>query len=168
LTKETIKENDFLTKNLEPREFTDWEGDKKIIKSKELKKSVFSHRQEAGTSGPQDSVECPIQQDRLKHQRKDCSQITDKNAQEFSNKIVDLATSKKVGMVKFKTKMPYFDSEMAVGHLNLLTGECAFFHENGKYWTYKKYPSSEIPDLLADLHSSLKWASQNSSPMSEL
>jgi len=57
---------------------------------------------------------------------------------------------------------------MAVGHLNLLTGECAFFHENGKYWTYKKYPSSEIPDLLADLHSSLKWASQNSSPMSEL
>lgn len=168
LTKESIKENDFFTKQLEPRKFTDWEGEKKVIKSKELKKTVFSHGWEAGISGPEDLVECPSQTDTMKHQRQDCIKITDKNTQKLSDKIVDLATSKKVGMVKFKIRMPYFDSEMAVGHMNLVTGECVFFHENGKYWTYKKYLSSEIPALLADVHSSLKWPSKNPSPRSEL
>ena len=33
--------------------------------------------------------------------------------------------------------MPYYDSEIAPGHMNLITGECVLFHENGKYWTYK-------------------------------
>ena len=60
--------------------FKDWEGDTKIIKGKELKKSVFSHGIEARTSTSADLVEYPIQTDPTKHQRKDCSIITDKNA----------------------------------------------------------------------------------------
>jgi len=71
-------------------------------------------------------------------------------------------------MVKFKTKMPYYDSEMVSGHMNLLTGECVFFHETGKDWSYKKYSIRETRHLLANIHSSLKWASNNSSPRSEL
>jgi len=43
LTKESIKENDFLDKQPQPLLFKDWEGDEKIIKGKELKKiSIFS------------------------------------------------------------------------------------------------------------------------------
>jgi len=71
-------------------------------------------------------------------------------------------------MVKFKTKMPYYDSEIATGHMNVITGECVFFHEDGKYWTYKKYTMEDTTQLLADVASSLKWASKNSSPGSEL
>jgi len=70
--------------------------------------------------------------------------------------------------VKFKSKMPYYDSEIAIGHMNVLTSECMFFHQNGKYWSYKKYKIEEIPSLIADVSSSLKWASKNSSPGSEL
>ena len=49
LTKKSIKENDFLEKQPQPLEFYDWEGEKRVIKEKELKKSVFSHGIEAGT-----------------------------------------------------------------------------------------------------------------------
>ena len=47
--------------------------------------------------------------------------------------------------------MPYYDTEIAVGHMNILTGDCVFYHENGKYWTYKKYPPEDIPGLIADV-----------------
>jgi hypothetical protein len=148
--------------------YKDWEGQTKVIKAKELKKSVFSSGIEAGTSTLEDLVECPVQPDPTKYQRKNCSRITDKNAKNFSNKIVDISTSRKPGMVKFKTKMPYYDSEIATGHMNLITGECVFFHENGKYWTYKKYTMEQTLELLADVSPSLKWASKNPSPGSEL
>ena len=128
LTKKSIKDNDFLETQLQPFVFKDWEGETKVIKSKELKKSVFSHGIEAQTSTPKDLVECPVQTYTSKYQRKDCSRITDKTAKNFSNKIVDLTTSKQPGMVKFKTKMPYYDSEIATGHMNLITGDCAFYH----------------------------------------
>ena len=35
--------------------------------------------------------------------------------------------------------LSYFDSEQAIGHINIKTGECVFFHKNEKYWSYKKY-----------------------------
>lgn len=113
--------------------FQDWESDKKIIKGRELKKSVFSHGIEAGTSTPADLVECPIKTDPTNER------IVDKTAENFSNKIVDFTTSRKIRMVKFKTKMPYYNLEIATGHMNVITGECAYYHENRKYWTYKKY-----------------------------
>jgi len=59
-------------------------------------------------------------------------------------------------MVKFKTKMPYYDSEIVIGHVNLTRGECVFFYENGKYWTYKKYIIKKILELLANVSPSLK------------
>lgn len=115
LSKKYIKENNFLTKDIEPRTFLDWEGDSKVIKSRELKKSVFAHGYEAGVTGTEDLIEGsgPIQTDPKKHQRENCSKITDTGAKNFSDKIVDIAQSRKVGMVKFKMKMPYFDLEMA-------------------------------------------------------
>jgi hypothetical protein len=48
--------------------------------------------------------------------------------------------------------------------MNVTTGECAFYHENGKYWTYKKYTMEQTLDLRADVSSSLKWASKNLNP----
>lgn len=170
LTKESLKENDSVTENIQPYEFSDWEGKKRVIKSKELKNATFSHGFEAGTSGPENLVECPIQPDPNKFQRENCSKVTNETVQNLSDKIVDVTTAKstKIGRVKFKKKMPYFDSEIAIGHMDIITGDCFFYHENGKFWTYKKYSNREIPDLLMDVRSSLKWASDSSSPKSEL
>jgi len=170
LTKQSLKKNYFVTEIIQPREFYDWEGKKRIIKSKELKNAIFSHGFEAGTSGPGNLVDCPIQPDPNKFQRENCSEVTDKTAQNLSDKIVDITTAKstKIGRVKFEKKMPYFDSEIAIAHMDIITGDCFFYHKNGKFWTYKKYPRSEIPNLLMDLHSSLKWASDSSSPKFEL
>ena len=47
--------------------FKDWEGEDRIIKSRQLKKSVFSHGFEFGTSEISDLVECPVQPDPTKH-----------------------------------------------------------------------------------------------------
>ena len=44
------------------------------------------------------------------------------------DKIINLATSTKPGMVKTELPMPYYDTEQAVGHLDMNTGDCAFFH----------------------------------------
>lgn len=44
---------------------------------------------------------------------------------------MDLTTSIEVEMVKFKIEMPYYDSEIAIEHMNIRTGECMFFHQNG-------------------------------------
>jgi len=108
LTKESMKENNFLTKQLDPREFPDWGGEKRIIQSKELRKSVFAHGLvlyiEAETSDTEHFVECPIQTDptkyqpkyQPKYQRLECSKITDQNAQKLSDKIVNLATSTEI------------------------------------------------------------------------
>jgi hypothetical protein len=95
-TKKSLKENTFLEEQRQPFVFKDWEGDTKTIKGKELKKSVFSHGIQAGIKLPEDLVEYPTQLDPTKYQRKDCSRITDKNAGKFSNKIVDITTSRMV------------------------------------------------------------------------
>jgi hypothetical protein len=68
-------------------------------------------------------------------------------------------------MIKFKRKMPYHDKKIAVGNM---TRGCVFHHENGKYWSYKKYLPENIPGLITDIQSSLKWVSRNSSLRSEL
>jgi hypothetical protein len=87
----------------------------------------------------------------------------------MTNKIIDLAKSRKPVRVKFKAPMPYRDDQIAVGYLDVVTGDCVFFHENGKFWGYKKYnPTKEVPNLLAEVAASLKWASKNASPGSEL
>ena len=170
LTQQSLKENDSVTKIIHPREFNDWEGKKRVVKSKELKNATFSHGFEAGTSGPEDLVECPIQLDPNKYQRKNCSRVTDETVQNLWDKIVDITTAKstKIGKIKFKTKMPYFDSETAIAYMNIITGDCFFYHENGVFWGYKKYSEKQIPSLLADVSSSLKWASDTSSPKSDL
>jgi hypothetical protein len=72
-------------------------------------------------------------------------------------------------MVKIEIPMPYFDTQLAIGHMNLTTGECVFFHKNGNYWTYKKYKRKEVLQLIRQSGPiSLKLASQNSGPKSEL
>lgn len=72
-------------------------------------------------------------------------------------------------MVKFEIPMPYFDRQSAIGHMNLTTGNCVFFHKTVKYWTYKKYELEEVLKLIGKSGSiSFKLASQNSGPKSEL
>jgi hypothetical protein len=66
----------------------------------------------------------------------------------LKDKIINLATSTKPGMIKVELPMPYYDTEQAVGHLDMSTGDCAFFHQNGKYWSYKQYTPDEVKNLL--------------------
>ena len=60
-------------------------------------------------------------------------------------KIFDVTTAKstKIGRVKFKTNMPYFDSETAVGYMNIPTGDCFYQHKNAIFWGYNKYSQAE-------------------------
>ena len=169
LTKKEIQKNDQSTKQIDPIKFVDWEGDDRVLRSQELKKSVYSHGYEAGVVSPEDLVPCPVQPDPTKYQREDCARITDKGIKKFAAKIIGLATSRKPGMVKFEIPMPYFDTQSAIGHMNIVTGECAFFHQDGKYWTYKKYEREEVLKLIGQSGSiPFKLASPDSSPKSEL
>lgn len=54
-------------------------------------------------------------------------------------------------MVKFKAKIPYYKSQIATGYINIRTGECLFFHENGNYWTSKKYTPKAALKLIMDV-----------------
>lgn len=73
------------------------------------------------------------------------------------DKIIDLATSTKPGMIK---PMPYYDTEQAVGYLDMIPGDCFFFHKNGKYWSYKKYTRVERINLILNCDS-VKVAREN-------
>lgn len=121
-----------------------------MIKSKELKKSVFGHGGEVKVASSQDQVECPIQEDPTKFQRKNCYRVTDQNLAKFRNKIVNLATSTEPSMVKIEVPMPYYETKKAIGYLDMVSGDCVFFHENGKYWGYKIYNSDELQILLPE------------------
>lgn len=67
LTKKSIQDNNFLTNTLHPVEVKDWKGDTIVIKAKAVKKSVFSHRIQAGTSSMEDLVKSLIQTDSTKY-----------------------------------------------------------------------------------------------------
>ena len=152
LTKKAISEseNDQTTNPVSPVAFTDWEGENKLIKSKELKKTLYAHGYEAGVVSSEDLIPCPIQDDPDKFQRTNCAKITDEGLDKWRDKIIDLATSTKPGMIKIELPipMPYYDTEQAVGHLDMTTGDCVFFHQNGKYWSYKKYTPEEVKNVL--------------------
>lgn len=54
-----------------------------------------------------------------------------------------------------------------MGHLDMTTGDCAFFHQNGKYWGYKKYTPDEVKNLIPKCDS-VKIAKRNQEPRPEL
>ena len=83
------------------------------------------------------------------------------------NKIINLATSTNSGMVKIELPMPYYDTEQAVAHMDMNTGDCVFFHQDGKYWDYKKYTLEEVTDVLPTCDS-VKVAKKNQEPRPEL
>ena len=53
-------------------------------------------------------------------------------------------------MRKIELPMPHYDTEQAVGHMDMITGDCAFFHKKGKYWSYAKYSKDEVLDILVN------------------
>lgn len=130
----TIPENNQTTKPISPvAAFTDWEGETKLTKSKELKKTLYAHGYKMGVVSSEDIIPCPIQDDPDNFQRINCAKITDEGIDKLRNKIIDLATSTKKGMLNIELPMPYYDTEQAVGHLDMNTGDCVFFHQNEKF-----------------------------------
>ena len=154
LTKKAISENDRTTKMIAPFEFTDWEGDRIRIKSKELKKSVFAKGYEAGVVPPENLVDCPIQDDPTKYQRTDCGLVTDQSVEGMRDKLVGLATEPKKGKVKFGGDMPFYDTQKSIGYMDMETGDCGFYHDGGvdgsDFWTYVKYDSEAALEILAN------------------
>ena len=127
LTKEIMPQYDSTTKPISPFTFRDWEGENKVIKSKELKKTLYAYGYETGVASSEDLVPCPIQENPDLFQRENCAKITSEGLEKMRNKIINLATSTNSGMVKIELPMPYFDTELAVGYLNMITGDCFFF-----------------------------------------
>lgn len=151
LTKQAIKENDQTTKIITPTKFNDWDGEARVIKSRELKKTVYAKGYKAGIVGDSDLISCPIQDDPNKYQRQNCATISDKSMEDMKNKLIDLTTSRQKDRVKLTLDMPFKKSEKAIAYMDLETGDCAFYHvDNGKFWTYVKYNNREILSTLAD------------------
>jgi len=159
LTKKAIPENDATTKTIHPTKLTDWEGEDKRVKSREVKKTVFAHGYEAGIVPAEQLVPCPVQEDPNKFSRKNCALITDESVDRMTDLIIDLATSTKPNRVKMELpRMPYYKREAAIGYMDIETGECVFFHKNGDYWSYTKYDKKDdIVSLLAE-SDSVKYA----------
>ena len=125
---------------------------------------MFGHPDFINTPA-EDLVPCPTQPDKSKYQREECAKITDESAQTYTNEIIKHTNAKYQGMVKlYMNKMPYYDRQPAIGYLDMNTGKCVIFHTLNsnnelKFWGYKKYKLSEIPQLLKD-SASIKYANQ--------
>ena len=82
---------------ISPIEFNDWEGKSRVIKSKEIKKTVFAKGYDAGVVPAENLVTCPVQDDLAKFQRERCGLITDQSVDKMRDKIIELTTSRKDG-----------------------------------------------------------------------
>ena len=165
LTKKGVQDNNALTKTISPTEFNDWEGEGRIIKSKELKKTVFAKGYQAGVVPVENLVPCPVPTDTTTstYKRDKCGLITDQSVEEMRDKLIDLTTSKKDGRVKLQLDMPFYDTEKATAYMDINTGDCAFYHEDGgKYWSYVKYDKNEVLNILAN-SDSVKYAKPSNS-----
>lgn len=166
LTKISMAEHDYtIGQNSPPIVYKDWQNFQLRLPFSKLKKCVFGHGWEIGTSSDSDLVDCPLQLDPSKYQRENCSKITAENVKKLGDKIQNVTTSTDKKMAKIKMAMPYFDSQKTIGYLDTEKGDCFFFHENGEFWSYKKYETDELPMLISDAiaDNRITWASDYSS-----
>ena len=148
---------------ISPIEFNDWEGKSRVIKSKEIKKTVFAKGYDAGVVPAENLVTCPVQDDLAKFQRERCGLITDQSVEKMRDKLIDLTTSRKDGRVKLQLDMPFYDTKKATAYMDINTGDCAFYHEDsGKYWSYVKYDKNGVLNIL-DNSDSVKYAKPSNS-----
>jgi hypothetical protein len=119
-----------------------------------------------GVVSSEDLLACPIQDDPDKFQRNHCARITDEGLDKLRAKIIDLATSTKAGMIKIELPMPYYDTEQVVGYLDMTPGDCFFFHQNGKFWSYQKYTKARREFLIQNCDS-VKVAKKTQEPRTE-
>ena len=148
---------------ISPIEFNDWEGKSRVIKSKEIKKTVFAKGYDAGVVPAENLVTCPVQDDLAKFQRERCGLITDQSVEKMRDKLIDLTTSRKDGRVKLQLDMPFYDTEKATAYMDINTGDCPFYHEDGgKYLSYVKYDKNGVLNILAN-SDSVKYAKPSNS-----
>lgn len=93
-----------------------------------------------------DLVDCPRQPDPKKYQRENCCRLTDEIVDQVANKFTDLTTSTSDDMVQFTLPMPYYDTQKAICYMNRKTGETVMYHENGRFWGYKRYPPKKLAE----------------------
>ena len=104
-----------------------------------------------------------MQEDPGKFQRENCGLVTDQSVEAMRDKLIDLTTSRKNGRVKLQLDFPFDDREKATAYLDVNTGDCAFYHqEGGKYWTYVKYNDDEVLSLIGNCDSA-KYAKPSNS-----
>lgn len=150
LTRQAMKESDFTSKQFDPVTYKDWEGESLVLKSFEVRKAVFTNGKRLGITSSEDAVSCPTQEDPTKYQRQECSRITDQAVLDFQRKIIEKSTSTKPGMVKFEAPMPSYDTELAIGYLDMTTGDCFLFHKsNRKFWSYRNYNLRDRQDVVS-------------------
>ena len=79
------------------------------------------------------------------------------------DKLIDLTTSRKDGRVKLQLDMPFYDTEKATAYMDINTGDCPFYHEDGgKYLSNVKYNKNGDLNIL-DNSDSVKYAKPSNS-----
>lgn len=115
------------------------------LKARSKKKCVYER-----IFSPENLVDCPIQDTPGFHQRTNCGLIRD-----LRDKLVDLSTKAKKGRVKFKTDMPFYQSQKTIGYRDTKTGDCGFYHEDSgnanDFWTYMNYDKAEMLELMGKI-----------------
>lgn len=156
LTKKAVKANSATTKIISSTEFNDWESEDRTIKIRELRKTVFAKRYKAGVVPVENLVQCPVQADPTKHQRNKYGLIIDQSVDDMTVKLLDLTRSRKPNRVKIQLPMSFYDSERAVGYMdlqyfsiNLLTLRLfnlilTVTYKNGEVTTVRKLTSNII------------------------
>ena len=136
---------------ISPFSYYSKEGIVLIIKNKELEKIVYAHSADLNLLNFADRIMCPKQTDPTKFQRVECRAVTDSSKKEALVPILELTTSVNPKLITRKFPMPSYNSQDALGYIDLETNACLFFHaDNGKLWSAKKLSKPELQEILTN------------------
>jgi hypothetical protein len=148
---ENKKKFDFTTFPMPGLKYQDRDGRDLRMTNQELKKITYCHKTELGISNLLDRIECPVQPDPNKFQRKDCWAVTNKSRLDVIVKVFELTTEyNPERYVTLEMPMPSYPSQNTFAYIDISTGECVFFHKNGKLWSAKRYDEKGVDKLLND------------------
>ena len=150
LDKPIRKKFNFSTHDFKPFKYKSRDGNELSLKNKPIEKITYCHYEDLGKLdlNANQVIECPIQPDMTKYQRKSCRSITDEAKVQVLKRVMEMTTSTDSNFISSKIQMPYFPSQNALVYMDLDTKSCVLFHENGELWTVKKLSQLEIIGIL--------------------
>lgn len=126
------------------------------------KKIAYSHQTDLNIANNlPDRISCPIQSNPNKFQRIDCWTITNRSRAEVVSKVFELTTTYDSSHMTLEMPMLHKPDKTALVYLDLMTGEYAYFHEDGRLWSTDQLSSTDMALILKDpkvlKHSKIKY-----------